>query len=145
MINQEKNSEFLINNVFDIIWGRIKKETGLKTMQQLGEIIGKKQNTISSAKKRNDFPADWAYSLAKHYGLLTEWIMTGQGPKRLAEAQHIKQPKAGFLRELELWATEVSGKGSLEWLENQLESQFPAWKKWREEKEKTKADIDKVA
>lgn len=143
MINQEKNSEFLINNVFDIIWRRIKKETGLKTMQQLGEIIGKKQNTISSAKKRNDFPADWAYLLAKRYGLLTEWIMTGQGPKRLAEAQHIEQPKTEFLRELELWATEVSGKGSLEWLENQLESQFPAWKKWREEK--NEANIDKVA
>lgn len=130
-------------NDFEEIWDRIKKNTDIKNLTKLSEVIGITQGGVSRAKKRNNFSAEWAYLLAKRYGLLTEWIMTGEGPRRIEEAQAAtEKAEAGFLREMELWAREVSGTGNLDWLENQLESQFPAFKQWREEKNET--DFDKM-
>lgn len=129
-------------NDFDHVWNRIKESTDLNNFTQLSEIIGITQGGVSRAKKRNNFPANWAYSLAKRYGLLTEWIMTGEGPKRIKEITAAQDKvEAAFLVELEAWANEISGTNNLEWLENQIESQFPAFKKWREEK-KAKENIE---
>ncbi|MDO5675677.1 MAG: helix-turn-helix domain-containing protein [bacterium] len=134
-------------NDFDHVWNRIKESTDLNNFTQLSEIIGITQGGVSRAKKRNDFPANWAYSLAKRYGLLTEWIMTGEGPKRIKDQSAPQaKPEAAFLMELEAWAREISGTNNLKWLENQIESQFPAFRSWREEKKnKENAEADQVA
>ena len=55
--------------------------------------------------------------------------MTGEGPKRIQE-----KARSAFLVELEEWGKEVSESENLKWLENQIENQFPDFKRWREEK-----------
>jgi len=64
------------------IWERIKKETPLKSLNDLAALIGTSQPNISRQKKEGSFPPGWAYAVGKKYGLLTEWIMTGEGAKK---------------------------------------------------------------
>ena len=78
-----------MNNNFDLIWARIKKETGIKSFQALADILKITQPGISKAKKKGEFSASWAYVVGKKYGLLTEWIMTGEGPKRTNQGEEI--------------------------------------------------------
>lgn len=80
-----KVANLIAMNDFDTILDRIKQETGIKSMRQLAEVIGIKHQTISAAKKKGEFSVSWAYYIAGKYGLLTEWIMSGKGPKRLNE------------------------------------------------------------
>ena len=114
---------------FEEIWQRIREETELKTLSELGKVIDKKQQTISYAKNKGEFSGEWAYLVGRKYDLLTEWIMTGEGPKRISEKN-----RSAFLNDLEVWAKEVSESENLKWLENQIENQFPDFKRWREEK-----------
>ena len=118
-----------MENTFEKIWSRIRKETGLKSLKNLAEVVQISQPAVSEMKSKNKFPAGWAYEVGKEFGLLTECIMTGEGPKRINEKK-----KADFLSELEEWAKEVSESENLKWLENQIENQFPDFKRWREEK-----------
>ena len=66
---------------FSEIWNRISCETDIKNYSQLAQLIGISQQSVSSAKRKNRFPINWAYNVAKKYNLLTEWILTGKGPK----------------------------------------------------------------
>ena len=70
---------------FDEVWARIKLETSLKSLQSLANIIKISQPAVSEMKGKGKFPPGWAYQVGKEFGLLTEWIMTGEGPKRLSE------------------------------------------------------------
>ena len=127
-----------MNKHFEEALARIKAEVGIKTLSGLAEIVGSSQQYVSKKSKESEFPVQWAYLVGKKYGLLTEWIMTGEGPKRIEE-----KGRSAFLVELEGWAKEVSESENLKWLENQIENQFPDFKRWREEKTqqpKTTAD-----
>ena len=118
-----------MNKHFEEALARIKAEVGIKTLSGLAEIVGSSQQYVSKKSKESEFPVRWAYLVGKKYGLLTEWIMTGEGPKRIEE-----KGRSAFLVELEGWAKEVSESENLKWLENQIENQFPDFKRWREEK-----------
>lgn len=78
-----------ISPVFDSIFDRVKSETDVGSLRQLAKIINKDQSTISAAKAKDNFSASWAYEIEKKYGLLTRWIMTGEGPKRISEGTEI--------------------------------------------------------
>lgn len=71
-----------MKNNFETVWGRIREETGIKSLQSLADILKKTQPAISKAKAKGEFPPGWAYLVAKEFGLLTEWILTGEGQKR---------------------------------------------------------------
>lgn len=74
-----------MKNEFEEIWARIKFETNLKSLQSLANIIKISQPAVSEMKAKGKFPPGWAYLVGKEFGLLTEWIMTGEGPKKLNE------------------------------------------------------------
>jgi len=93
----------------------------------LAKIIGKDQSTISSAKAKDNFPANWAFEIEKKYGILTGWIMTGEGPKTLNE----QKGDLGFYEELEEWAQETGRTENTQWLKNQIESFFPMFVEWK--------------
>ena len=118
-----------MNKHFEETLARIKAEVGIKTLSELAKIVGSSQQYVSKKSKESEFPVQWAYLVGKNYGLLTEWIMTGEGPKRISEKN-----RSAFLNDLEVWAKEVSESENLKWLENQIENQFPDFKRWREEK-----------
>ncbi len=129
--------EISITSNFDFVWNRISGETGLKSLRQLSVIIEKRQPTISAAKAKGEFPPGWAYLVGKKYGLLTEWIMTGEGPKRISEGVVINP----LLIEVNEWLNEEKKHESLEF-RNLFQSQmiraffdYEKWKRKRDEKE----------
>jgi hypothetical protein len=74
-----------MENNFETIWARIKEETGLKNLKNLADLLEISQPAVSEMKGKGKFPPGWAYLVAKKHRLLTEWIMTGEGPKRIEE------------------------------------------------------------
>lgn len=142
--------EISIKNNFDSVWDRISQETGIKSLRQLAVIIEKKQPTISAAKAKGEFPPGWAYLIGKRYGLLTEWIMTGEGPKRLEE--RITHRELKILDEFEEWSQEEILKNPERkvWLEIQLLDSFDKFRKWKIKRDEKKSgdlgqDIKNVA
>lgn len=115
---------------FEEIWERIKIETNLKSLQGLANIIKISQPAVSEMKSKGKFPPGWAYLVGKEFGLLTEWIMTGVGPKTLEE---LKGDMA-FYEELEEWAKETGRSENTQWLKNQIESFFPMFSEWKKRK-----------
>lgn len=134
-MSQQKNISFIMENNFEEIWARIKGETDLKSLQNLGDLIQRTQPTISGAKAKNEFPPGWAYQVGRKYGLLTEWIMTGEGPKRINEIEGDE-----FFSELQIWAKEMSGSENINWLKNQIISHFPGFKEWKKRKEESEEE-----
>lgn len=68
---------------FDGCWERVRKGTGLKTQTALAETLGIRSASVTDAKNRNSFPADWGVRIAQRFGLSTDWILTGKPPMRL--------------------------------------------------------------
>jgi hypothetical protein len=116
-----------MKNDFERIWGRIKSETNLKSLQGLANILKISQPAVSEMKSKGKFPPGWAYQVGQEFGLLTEWIMTGDGPKRLEDIKG----DFTFYEELEEWARETGRSEDIQWLRNQIESFFPMFTEWK--------------
>lgn len=71
----EKNS---LERVFGI--------TGCHTQNELAELLGIKQSSISDAKKRNAIPAEWLIKLLRLKNINPEWVLSGIEPKYLGPA-----------------------------------------------------------
>lgn len=124
-----------MDNDFDTIWLRIKTETGLKSLSDLGRIIGKKQPTISASKAKKEFPPGWAYLVAKKFDLTTEWIMTGEGPKKIDDF-YASKLDFSILEDINIWMNEITEHEPYrkQWFRAQFEDAFPAFKEWANEK-----------
>lgn len=72
---------------FESSWERVKKATGMRKQSQLALFLGNSASNVTEAKKRDAFPLEWAFKLAKEYDLNTDWIMTGQSPMRREPSQ----------------------------------------------------------
>ena len=116
-----------MENDFESVWARIREETGIKSLQALADILKKTQPAISKAKAKGEFPAGWAFIVGRQFGLLTEWIMTGEGPRRLEEIKG----NFAFYEDLEEWARETGRSEDIQWLRNQIESFFPMFTEWK--------------
>lgn len=131
-----------MNNNFDEIWNRIRQETDLKTLADLGQVIDKKQQTISYSKSKNEFSPAWAYIVGKKYDLLTEWIMEGKGPKRLTESPENR--KFDILNEVEEWLDEEVRKNPRResWFELQMLDNFESFRKWKRKRDQGESGGD---
>lgn len=125
-------------------WDRIKKETNIKYLSDLAEVIETSQPNVSRQKKEKTFPPGWAYIVGKKYGLLTEWIMTGEGPKRLGEKivnDEKEAPPKGIIEE---WIQEVREKeGNDGRIVMELTLQVEEFRTWFQE-HKSKASLGKA-
>ena len=92
------------------VWDRIKKETPLKSFNELAALVETSQPNISRQKKEGVFPPGWAYAVGKQYGLLTEWIMTGEGPRRLSDSPITPDQESAPRGIIEEWVQEVREK-----------------------------------
>jgi hypothetical protein len=128
---------------FENIWYRIKKETGIKNLNELAEKIGMSQPSVSRIKKEGVFPAGWAYEIARQYGLLTEWIMTGEGPKRLNEVDELspkptENGERGIIEEWGQYVRETGQEGRTVLRLSQESSDFKEWYSQQEEAKRIK-------
>jgi hypothetical protein len=119
---------------FSEIWERVRANTELSTFTQLAELVETTHQYVSRKKSKDEFPVYWAFTIAQKYGLSTDWIMTGVGPRKLGELQQYR--KIELLNEFEEWLTEEVRKkpSRKEWFEVQLLDSFQPFKKWMEAK-----------
>jgi hypothetical protein len=119
--------------IFEEIFDRIKKETGIKNISELAVFLGTTQPYVSKKKSIDNFSVKWAYQVAMEYGLSTEWIMTGRGPKKLSEAGSLNNE---YLLMLEEWLNELKvGDPRKEfWFQCTIEEAFPGFKEWMQRK-----------
>lgn len=69
---------------FDECWERVRKITGWDKYSELASFLKISGSSVSGTKKRGNFPIEWAYKLATHYGGSTDWIMQERGPQWLS-------------------------------------------------------------
>lgn len=117
------------------IWDRIKKETPLKSFNDLAALVETSQPNVSRQKKEGVFPPGWAYAVGKQYGLLTEWIMTGEGPMRLSDTATSSDQGRAPKGIVEEWIQEVREKeGNDGRIVVELTLQVPEFREWYKEK-----------
>lgn len=119
-------------NKFDRIFGRIKEVTDIKNMVQLAKVVSTVQSNVSKKRKEDKFSVEWAYKVGRKYGVLTEWIMTGEGPKSLDESV---ARKTELISEIEKWIIDKESnlQGTLIWFDIEFKRKFPEFEKWLEE------------
>jgi hypothetical protein len=131
---------------FDQVWKRVKQETDINTQTELAKAVGVKQASVSGRKANNVWPEEWAVRIALKYSLLTEWLLTGNGPKRLEETQRKAKYEFQILNDLENWLNElvIGEPYRKEWFRGAIEDSFPMFREWkkRREKEESASDID---
>ena len=100
-------------------------------------LVGTTQQFVSRKKSKNEFPVEWAYKVGRKYNLLTEWILTGEGPKRVREPFIFKRHRFDFLEDLEDWLTELVAKepDRAEWAKHCISDALPNFKEWKKKKE----------
>lgn len=69
---------------------RIFEAAGCRTQTELAEFLGIKQSSIADAKKRGSVPSDWLLTLWRKKGINPDWILTGQGARRLQPVEYEK-------------------------------------------------------
>ena len=119
---------------FADVWARIKKETHIKNLTQLAEIVGKTQQAVSAVKgKGKEFPVEWAYIVGKKYDISLDWLLTGEEPVRAGTA---KEPKSSFVLLIDEWLYEMKREdpGREEWFRCNFEDCFPSFKSWAQRK-----------
>ncbi|OGR08234.1 MAG: hypothetical protein A2511_14880 [Deltaproteobacteria bacterium RIFOXYD12_FULL_50_9] len=125
------------------IWYRIKKETPLKSFNDLATLVETSQPNVSRQKKEGIFPPGWAYAVGKKYGLFTEWIMTGEGPKRLSDNNTAPDPKAIPKGIIEEWVKDVREKeGNDGRIVAELMLQVFEFQEWYREKKSKSSEVE---
>ena len=119
--------------LFDEIFTRIKNETKIRNISELAEFLGTSQPYVSRRKSLDDFSVKWAYQIAIEYGLSTEWIMTGKGPKKLSATISLSNE---YLLLLEEWLNELKLNDLRKeyWFQCTIEEVFPGFKEWMRRK-----------
>ncbi|MGX9727866.1 MAG: helix-turn-helix domain-containing protein [Candidatus Electronema sp. VV] len=114
---------------FEEILNRVKRETGIKNISELANFLGTTQPYVSKKKGQDDFSVKWAYQIAIEYGLSTEWIMTGKGPKKLGATISLSNE---YLLMLEEWLNELKLNDPRKeyWFQCTIEEAFPGFKEW---------------
>jgi len=129
-MNKENNN---IKLSFSEIWDRINCETDIKNFSQLAQLIGITQQSVSSSKRKDRFPINWAYIVARKFDLLTEWILTGKGPKSLDDLRREAYHNS-LAVEIDRWIDFMKERNMKEvtWFEVDFSKKYPEFKEWRE-------------
>lgn len=120
--------------IFDKIFERIKKETEIKSMVHLAKKVGTAQSYVSKKRKEDKFPVEWAYIVGREYDLLTEWILTGDGPKSLNDDN---ERKIKLLNEVENWILNANeeDQGAVDWFTYDFRKKYPEFVEWLKKKD----------
>ncbi|QPJ61660.1 MAG: helix-turn-helix transcriptional regulator [Candidatus Nitronauta litoralis] len=70
---------------FKECWLRVTSATPIAKYNQLAEALGIHPSSVHGAKKRDMFPAKWAFVIGEKYGISPEWIITGKDPQNAIE------------------------------------------------------------
>lgn len=120
---------------FEKVWNRVREEIGVKNQHELARILNLSQAVVSKYKTKNIFPIEWAYIIAKKNDLSTEWVMTGEGPKRLGDAVSSTDQERTPKGIIEEWIQGVRAReGNDGRIVVELALQVPEFREWYKEK-----------
>lgn len=126
-------------NIFDFetVYKRVLESTDIKNQSDLALVVGVTQGAVSGWKSKKIWPEEWAFRIGQQYDFLTEWILTGKGPKRISEPIRLKRHRFEFLEDLEDWLTELVSKepDREEWAKHCIYDALPALREWKKRKE----------
>jgi len=130
---------------FESCWERIVSNTNIRNLSQLADIVGTTQPTVTKKKQKKVFPVEWAYLIGQEYNLLTEWILKGEGPKRLEKTYRLeakKEYRNPFMNEIDEWLYEISKDDPRKpiWFEIEFESKFELFKEWKQKREQDESE-----
>lgn len=78
---------------FDLVFDRLSKLTGIKTLKGFGELLGLHGGTVSYAKQQGKLNDGWLERLKENCGLNPKWVMTGEGRPYLTPEELAPKPK----------------------------------------------------
>jgi hypothetical protein len=119
---------------FDI-WTRITGETPIKNFTQLADVVESSKQSVSRKKNEKEFPVDWAFKVSQKFNINTDWIMTGEGPKRLEDnttAPDREETTKGIIEEWVKYVREKEGNDGRIVME--LSLQVQEFREWYKEK-----------
>lgn len=76
---------------FEDVWERIRQVTGWKRYGDLAEFLSITSASVSGAKSRGVMPIEWAFRVASHYNINTDWLLTGEGSKAKDKEKYDKE------------------------------------------------------
>lgn len=119
---------------FSEVWLRIVGNTEIKKYKELADLVHIAASRVSERAKENNFPVDWAYWVAKEYELSIDWLLTGEGEKKVEKKEVVS--------EIQEWLDDVSAtnKDFKIWFKVQFESKFPEFTEWKKRKEERGED-----
>ena len=122
---------------FDTVYNRVLESTDIKNQSDLALVVGVTQGAVSGWKSKKIWPEEWAFRIGQKYDFLTEWILTGKGPKRIGEPIKLKRHHFDFLEDLEDWLLELIAKepDRAEWAKHCISDALPAFREWKKKKE----------
>lgn len=130
----------------DFFGARLKKYRKNKgiTGIELARNIGISQGSLSDIERGKTNPSlGTIQNLAATTDIDLVWLITG---KEAPQPEKQELPKtSGFFAEFETWAKETTAGEGYNWIANQIDELFPAFKRWREKNEAAASDQDKVA
>lgn len=130
---------------FDIIWHRVKKLTGWKKQNDLGEFLGIEPPGISKAKKLGLFRMKWAQKIAATFGTTAEEILYGaKATDKNGKHENINHLEDPIITDLKLWLNELNGEDPdhAAWFRVEIQNKSPEFKEWRQKKGEAIASQD---
>ncbi len=123
-------NRFSDNFNYDSVWERVKFSTNIKNQTDLANIVGIRQSSVSDRKKSGIWPIEWAYKIGKEYNLCTEWILTGEGPKKISNVN--KKYNFKLLYDIDCWLSEIVEIEPYrkDWFRASFEDNYPSFKEW---------------
>lgn len=123
------------------VWGRVKDKTGISTLTHLAELVETTHQYVSRKKAKDEFPVSWAFIIAQRFNLSTDWIMTGEYPKRINEGAEINP----LLVEVNEWLNEGEKHKSADFrilFQQQMIRAFFDYEEWKLRKEESETKKD---
>ncbi len=120
-----------MNNIpFQAFFIRVAQALGVKTQQELAQILGVNRSAVTQAKQRDSVPDKWLHKLSLEYGLLPQWLATGKGP---ASAGEHKAPQSDYIEVPKVCARLCAGGGSFE-VDGHVEEYYAFNRPWLQRK-----------
>lgn len=95
---------------FEATFDRVKQLTGWKTQQQLCEFLDVTSASVSGAKKRDNFPTNWAFRIARQFHSSTDWLLTGDTTAEFLHMEAREHPLP--------WTASADDEGKLKKIQN---------------------------
>lgn len=77
---------------YEAVFQRLRQITGATTDSALARLLDIKPQSVVAARKRRQIPPGWIVTIARHYGVTTDWLFFGIGPVSREDKPEATEP-----------------------------------------------------